>query len=91
MIVLLAVFGLSGVALADQASAEAAIAEAKAAFDKANKTGFAWTTTETYLKDAEKAAAAGDYAKAEELAKEATATANASMKQSEEQANAGPM
>jgi len=91
LIVLLAMVSLSGVALANQASYEAALAKAQAAFDKADKTGFAWTSTEDLLKDAQAAAKAGDFDKAEKMAKEAEAQANQSLKQAAEQKKAGPM
>lgn len=92
MIVLLAMFSLSGIALAaDQASYEAAMADAKAAYDKSNKVGFTWTKTEDAMKDAEAAAKSGDWSKAEAKAKEAKALADQSYAQYEREKNTGPL
>lgn len=92
LIVLLAMFSLTGVSLAaNQASYEAAMAEAQAANDKVAKLGFAWTKTEEAMKDAEAAAKAGDWEKAEAKAKEAKALADASHGQAESEKDAGPL
>lgn len=77
---------------ASKADAEKAITDAKAAYKAADATGFAWRDTDKkLLKEAEKAAAAGDYSKAEKLANEAKAQSDLAVQQSKDQANAGPM
>lgn len=92
LIVLLAMFSLSGIALAaNQASYEAAMAEAQAAYDKSNKVGFTWTKTEDAMKAAQEAAKAGDWNKAEAKAKEAKQLADASYAQYELEKNTGPL
>ncbi|MDQ1362405.1 MAG: hypothetical protein QG652_265 [Pseudomonadota bacterium] len=55
----------------DQATAEKAIADARSAMAEAKKLGNEWRDTDNLLKQAEEALAAGDYAKAVELANEA--------------------
>lgn len=55
----------------DQATAEQAIADAKSANAQAKKMGAEWRDTGKIIADAEAALAAGDYAKAIELANEA--------------------
>jgi hypothetical protein len=92
LIVVLAMFSLSGISLAaDRASYEAAMAEAQAANDKSSKVGFTWTVTENAMKEAEKAAKAGDWNKAEAMAKEAKALAEASYAQYEQEKGADLM
>ena len=58
---------------ADKASAEAAIAAAKAAQKSAGAVGGEWRDTGKMIKKAEQAAAEGNYANAEKLAKKAEA------------------
>jgi nucleoid-associated protein YgaU len=60
---------------ADKAAAEKAIADAKAALAEAKKMGAEWSTTGGLIKSAEEAFAAGDYAKATDLANQAKAQA----------------
>ncbi|OOZ43922.1 hypothetical protein [Solemya velum gill symbiont] len=56
---------LSGAAFAaDKAAADAAIAEAQAAYDKANKKGIAWRDTAKMIKKAKAAVEKGDFDKA---------------------------
>jgi hypothetical protein len=63
-----------GTALAaDKASADAAISAAKAAQKGAGKVGGEWRDTGKIIKKAEEAAAAGNFAEAEKLAKKAEA------------------
>lgn len=92
LIVLLAMFSLSGISLAaDKASYEAAMAEAQASYDKAKKLGFTWTKTDDAMKAAETAAKSGDYNKAEAEAKKAKAFADLSLQQAEHEKNTGPL
>ena len=65
--------------------AQAAIAAAKDAYKKAEGADYAWTTTAGLIKNAEKAEAAGDYAKAVKLADEARRQAENALAQKQEQ------
>ena len=69
-------------AAADQATAEQAIADAKSANAEAKAMGAEWRDTGDMIKQAEEALAAGDYAKAIELANKAKRQAENAMKQS---------
>lgn len=73
---------------ADQASYDAALKAAQAAEKQAGALDARWTTTEETLQEAEKAAAAQDYAKATALAQHAEALAKASIVQANEQKTA---
>lgn len=65
---------IAGTAMAaDKASAEAAIAAAKASQKAANSVGGEWRDTGKMIKKAEEAAAEGNFAEAEKLAKKAEA------------------
>lgn len=66
---------------ADQATAEQAIADAKSANAQAKKMGAEWRDTSKMIKSAEDALAAGDYAKATELANKAQRQAENAMAQ----------
>ena len=74
---------------ADQAAFTAAMAEAKAAVATANHAGGEWRDTGKIMKEAEKAAAAGDYDKAVMLANKAKLQGLLGAQQANEQANAG--
>lgn len=74
---------------ADQAAYEAALANAKAEQKKAAAMGGEWRDTGTMIKNAESAAAAGDYAKAKKLADQAAAQGRIGQQQAAEQANVG--
>lgn len=65
--------------------ATSAIAAAKAAISKAKANNWIWRDTEKFLKQAEKAAAAGDNAKAVKLANKAKAQAEDAVKQYQQQ------
>ena len=67
--------------VADQATAEQAIADAKSSNAQAKKMGAEWRDTGKMIKEAEKALAAGDYAKAIDLANKAQRQAENAMKQ----------
>jgi len=67
--------------VADQATAELAIAEAKSTNAEAKAMGVEWRDTGKIIKQAEDALAAGDYAKAIELANKARRQAENAMKQ----------
>ncbi|MCW9013321.1 MAG: DUF4398 domain-containing protein [Gammaproteobacteria bacterium] len=71
--------------VADQATAEQAIADAKSSNAQAKKMGAEWRDTGKIIKQAEEALAAGDYAKAIELANQAQRQAENAMKQAREQ------
>jgi len=71
--------------VADQASAEQAIADAKSSNAQAKKMNAEWRDTGKIIKKAEEALAAGDYAKATELANQAQRQAEHAMKQAKEQ------
>ena len=68
-------------AMADQASAEQAIADAKASNAQAKAMGAEWRDTGKMIKSAEDALAAGDFAKAIELADKSKRQAENAMKQ----------
>ena len=74
---------LSGtpVMAADQASAQSALQAAEAAAKKTDSIHYLWTTTDKLLKDAQKSMQAGDYDKAEKMAKEAQIQAEIAYKQ----------
>ena len=67
---------------------KAAYAKAEAAENQAGALKNQWTTTETELKAAKKAADAGNFDEATKHAQEAEALANASIAQAKEQATA---
>ncbi|MCW8955847.1 MAG: LysM peptidoglycan-binding domain-containing protein [Gammaproteobacteria bacterium] len=69
--------------VADQATAEQAIADAKASNAEAEKIGAEWRDTGSMIKDAEAALAAGDYAKAIELANDAQRQADNAIAQAQ--------
>ena len=85
-----ALFAASMIAPAFAAGSESdyktALAAAEKADAEAGKLKNQWSTTEQALKAAQKEAAAGDFAKATELAKHAEALAKASVAQSKQQA-----
>ena len=72
-------------ATADQATAEQAIADAKSSNAQAKKMNAEWRDTGKIIKKAEEALAAGDYAKATDLANQAQRQAEHAMKQAKEQ------
>jgi hypothetical protein len=81
--------GLAAAALAASADDfKAAYAGAEAAENHAGALKNQWTTTDTELKAAEKAADAGNFDEAKKHAQEAEALANASIAQAKEQATA---
>ena len=86
---MIAVFLLAGLlhgaafAQSPEEGFKAAYAKAEAANKKAGELRNQWTTTAKTLKDAQKAADAGDFDKATKLAGEAEALANASIAQTE--------
>lgn len=86
--ILVASFAAPAFAAGSEADYKAALAAAEKAEAEAGKLNNQWSTTEQALKAAQKEAAAGDFAKATELAKHAEALANASIAQSKEQATA---
>ena len=67
--------------MADQASAEQAIAAAKTSNAQAKTMGAEWRDTDAMIKSAEEALAAGDYAKATELADKARRQSENAMQQ----------
>lgn len=69
--------------VADQATAEQAIADAKASNAEAEKTGAQWRDTDSMIKDAEAAMADGDYARAIELANQAQRQADNAIEQAQ--------
>lgn len=69
---------------------EKALAEAKTAQAAAKKANNQWFYKEDLVKQAETAAAAGDYETATKLAKKAKFQGDMAVKQAEEQKNAGP-
>jgi hypothetical protein len=87
--VVLAATGLATAALAASADDfQAAYAKAEAAKNQAGGLKNQWTTTDTELKAAKKAADAGNFDEAIKHAQEAEALANASIAQAKEQATA---
>jgi hypothetical protein len=87
--VVLAATGLATAALAASADDfQAAYAKAEAAKNQAGALKNQWTTTDTELKAAKKAADAGNFDEAIKHAQEAEALANASIAQAKEQATA---
>ncbi|MEJ2623455.1 MAG: hypothetical protein P8Z80_02610 [Pseudolabrys sp.] len=89
--VILSVAGMTTAAFAASADDfKAAYAKAEAAAKQAVKMKTAWTTTGKELKAAKKAAAAGKYDKAVEMADHARGLAEASIAQSKEQAKIWP-
>jgi hypothetical protein len=84
--VALSVVGFAGAALAASADDfKAALAKAEAADKQAHALKNQWTTTESDLKKAKAAAAAGKFDDAVKLAQQAEALANASIAQTKEQ------
>jgi len=67
-----------------------ALSEAKAALANAKKVNYEWRDSGKILKEAEKAAAAGDYDKATSLANKAKRQGELAVMQQKEQMNAGP-
>ena len=89
LVVVLTATGLATVALAASADHfKAAYARAEAAEKRAGAIKNQWTTTDTELKAAKKAADAGNFGEAIKHAQEAEALANASIAQAKEQATA---
>jgi hypothetical protein len=96
-IALAGAFGLAGcagqgtkqAAVADQASYEAALAEANAEVKKAKAANGAWRDMGKFLKQADEAAKAGDYAKAIKLADKVKFQAQMGQKQAAAEANVG--
>ena len=87
--VVLAATGLATAALAASADDfQEAYAKAEAAKNQAGALKNQWTTTDTELKAAKKAADAGNFDEAIKHAQEAEALANASIAQAKEQATA---
>jgi hypothetical protein len=84
LVVVLTATGLATAALA----ASAAYAKAEAAENQAAALKNQWTTTDTELKAAKKAADVGNFGEAIKHAQEAEALANASIAQAKEQATA---
>ncbi|HES76827.1 MAG TPA: hypothetical protein ENO09_07470 [bacterium] len=72
------------------AAYDKALAEAKTAQAAAKKVNNQWFYKEDLIKQAEKAAAAGDYANATKLAEKAKFQGDMAVKQAAEQKNAGP-
>ena len=68
-----------------EADFKATLARAQAANDEAGRLKNQWTTAAQVLADASRAAAAGEYGKAVELARHAESLARASIKQAQEQ------
>ena len=66
---------------ADQASAQAALQAAQEAAKKTDSIHYLWTTTDKLLKDAQAAMQAGDFEKAEKMAKEARIQAEIAFRQ----------
>jgi len=75
----------SAAPVADQASAEKAIADAKSANAEAKKMGHEWRDTGKIIKQAEAALAAGDYQKAMDLADKARRQGENAQQQAREQ------
>jgi hypothetical protein len=76
-------FALSSAHAETAETFNAAYAKAEAANKKAGELRNQWTTTSAALKDAKKAADAGNFDAAADLAKQAEALANASIAQSQ--------
>ena len=97
-IALAGAFGLAGcagqgtkgdAAVADQASYEAALAAANAEVKKAKAVNGAWRDMGKFLKQADEAAKAGDYAKAIKLADKVKFQAKMGQEQAAAEANVG--
>jgi hypothetical protein len=89
LVVVLTATGLATAALAASADDfRAAYAKAEAAENQAAARKNQWTTTDTELKAAKKAADVGNFGEAIKHAQEAEALANASIAQAKEQATA---
>lgn len=69
--------------VADQATAEQAIADAKASNAEAENVGAEWRDTDSMIKDAEAAMAAGDYAESIDLANQAQRQADNAIEQAQ--------
>jgi len=69
---------ISGISIADSNKEQSmsTLQQAKAAYSKVDKTGFAWSNSKDMIKNAEKAAADGDYKTASELAQQALDESN---------------
>lgn len=76
-------------AASDKAAAEAAIAAAKAAQKAASQVDGEWRETGNIIKDAEKAAAEGNYGSAVELAKKAETQGKLGQEQANSQKGVG--
>lgn len=74
----------------EQGEFEAMYAATKQTLKMANKAGYQWRDSGKILKKAEKAAAAGDYKKAERLANQAREQGEFALAQAKDQADAGP-
>jgi hypothetical protein len=81
--------GTKGDAVADQASYEAALAAANAEVKKAKAANGAWRDMGKFLKQADEAAKAGDYAKAIKLADKVKFQAEMGQQQAAAEANVG--
>jgi len=82
---------VSGFSFADSAKEQSmsTLQQAKAAYSKVDKTGFAWSNSKDMIKNAEKAAADGDYAKASEEAQKALDESNNAWQQYMDNKDAG--
>lgn len=89
LLVLTVVLAASPV-LAAEDDAQQAIAEARAALDRADAAGYEWRDSETILKMSEEAAAHGDAERAKTLAGIARFQGEAALAQSKREANAEP-
>ncbi len=82
--------GTSGSTAASEADYKAAVAEANKSLKTAKSARFLWRDSGKILKKADKAAKAGDFAKATKLANKAKRQGDMALAQSKLQANAGP-
>ena len=76
--------------VATQEDYNQAVVDAKAAIKKAKSARYEWRDSGKILKQAEKAAKAGDFNKAVKLANKAMRQGQYALAQSEQQKNAGP-
>lgn len=76
--------------VATQEDYSKSVVEAKAAIKKAKAAQYEWRDSGKILKEAEKAAKAGDFNKAVSLANKAKRQGDYALAQSEQQKNAGP-
>jgi len=79
-----------GTANASQEDYNAAVADAKKSLKTADKANFEWRDSGKILKNADKAAKAGDFSVATKLANKAKRQGDLALVQSKQQANAGP-